>query len=127
MKAGVLAASPSVLRLMLSAPALPTTTSTGPSAALTPLVASVTATFCGNETAAENFRQTWLDYPIEIVKFDISDYKETELFFQKFDREKKSLEVLVNNAGIRKDTVALAMGQVISSSGPLASSHALEP
>ncbi|MEI6422993.1 MAG: SDR family NAD(P)-dependent oxidoreductase, partial [Lentisphaerota bacterium] len=67
--------------------------------------ASVTATFCGNETAAENFRRTWLNHPLDVVKFDISDYQETELFFQKFDKENKSLEVLVNNAGIRKDNV----------------------
>ena len=67
--------------------------------------ASVTATFFGNEKAAENFRQTWLDFPLSVVKFDVSNYNETELFFQKFDKEKKSLEVLVNNAGIRKDNV----------------------
>jgi 3-oxoacyl-[acyl-carrier protein] reductase len=67
--------------------------------------ASVTATFCGNETAAENFRRAWLNHPLEVVKFDISDYQETELFFQKFDRGNKSLEVLVNNAGIRRDNV----------------------
>ncbi|MCX6983455.1 MAG: 3-oxoacyl-ACP reductase FabG [Lentisphaerae bacterium] len=67
--------------------------------------ASVIATFFGNETAAGNFRQSWANYPLEVVKFDISDYNEAELFFQKFDREKKSLEVLVNNAGIRKDNV----------------------
>jgi 3-oxoacyl-[acyl-carrier protein] reductase len=67
--------------------------------------ATVTATFFGNENAAENFKQSWPDYPLEIAKFDISDYKEAELFFQRFDKDNKSLEVLVNNAGIRKDNV----------------------
>jgi 3-oxoacyl-[acyl-carrier protein] reductase len=67
--------------------------------------ASVTATYFGNDNAAESFRQAWANYPLEVVKFDISDYGEAEMFFQKFDREKKSLEVLVNNAGIRKDSV----------------------
>ncbi len=67
--------------------------------------ASVTATYHGNQSAADKMKQSWAGHPLEIVKFDISDYSQTEAFFKEYDAGHKSLEVLVNNAGIRRDSV----------------------
>ncbi|HBC89745.1 MAG TPA: beta-ketoacyl-ACP reductase [Lentisphaeria bacterium] len=67
--------------------------------------ASVTAIFHGNQAAADQLKQAWAGHPLEIVKFDISDYSQAESFYKEYDAKHKSLEVLVNNAGIRKDNV----------------------
>ncbi len=67
--------------------------------------AKVTAVFAGNEVAAEEMSMAWKSYPFYTEKLDISDYKAVESFFDKFDKANDSLEVLVNNAGIRRDGV----------------------
>jgi 3-oxoacyl-[acyl-carrier protein] reductase len=65
----------------------------------------VVATYASNEKAAEEFKKTWKDYPLELAKFDVSDYSQAEQFFNEFDKNNDSLQVLVNSAGIRKDNV----------------------
>ncbi len=67
--------------------------------------AKVTAIFAGNEEAATSLKKEWEGYPLETVKLDVSNYTDVEAFFDKFDKENNSLEVLVNSAGIRKDGV----------------------
>jgi 3-oxoacyl-[acyl-carrier protein] reductase len=63
------------------------------------------ATHAGNEKAAMEFKEIWKDHPLELAKFDVSDYSQVEEFFNEFDKKNDSLQVLVNNAGIRKDNV----------------------
>lgn len=67
--------------------------------------ANVTAIYVGNDTAADDLKNKWSDHPLTTEKLDISDYKSVEAFFDRFDKQHDSLEVLVNNAGIRKDGV----------------------
>jgi len=67
--------------------------------------ATVLATYVGNENAAEICRQEWADYTFELIKFDISNYAACEKFFSEYDQQHDFLEVLVNNAGIRRDGV----------------------
>ena len=67
--------------------------------------ANVLATYSGNKEAAdaflEEFRQ--FDGQVSISCFDVSNYEQSEKFFDELPFEK--LDVLVNNAGIRKDNV----------------------
>lgn len=65
----------------------------------------VVATYSSNEKAAGEFKEAWKDYPLELAKFDVSDYSQAENFFNEFDKKNDSLQVLINNAGIRKDSV----------------------
>lgn len=67
--------------------------------------ACVIAGYLGNEKAASDLKNWWADYPLDLAKFDVSNYNEVEKFFHGFDKKYPSLEVLVNNAGIRKDNV----------------------
>lgn len=67
--------------------------------------AAVTAIYAGNDVAAAELLKTCESYPLIVEKLDISDYKAVEAFFEKYDKDNDSLEVLVNNAGIRKDGV----------------------
>ena len=73
--------------------------------------ASVTAVYAGNVAAAEELQKNWREYPLTVEKLDISDYKAVEAFFNKYDNDHDSLEVLVNNAGIRMDGVVGMMPQ----------------
>lgn len=65
----------------------------------------VTAVFAGNETAADEFRNSWAGFPLETVRLDVSDYAAVEKFYREYDKTHSSLEVLVNCAGIRRDSV----------------------
>ena len=67
--------------------------------------AKVIAIYAGNNSAAKEMLDVWKDFPFKTVQLDISDYSAVESFFDKFDKENDSLEVLINNAGIRKDGV----------------------
>ncbi|OGV52068.1 MAG: beta-ketoacyl-ACP reductase [Lentisphaerae bacterium GWF2_52_8] len=67
--------------------------------------ASVIASYLGNAEAAAAFQRDWKDYPLELARFDVSDYKQVEDFFTQFDKSHPQLHVLVNNAGIRKDNI----------------------
>ena len=67
--------------------------------------ASVVAIYAGNDKAADDLREAKKGYPLTTEKLDISDYSAVEAFFDDFDKKHDSLEVLVNNAGIRRDGV----------------------
>ncbi len=67
--------------------------------------ATVIATYTSNKEKAEEFLNNHKDLPLEIVKFDVSDYNQVENFYTSFDKKYDKLDVLVNNAGIRKDNV----------------------
>ena len=67
--------------------------------------AKVTAIFAGNQEAADAMVKEWEGYPLKTEKLDIGDYDAAEAFFDRFDKENESLEVIVNNAGIRRDGV----------------------
>ncbi len=67
--------------------------------------ANVLATYGGNTEAAEKFVAENAEYKdqISLASFDVSKYDEVEKFFD--DLPFESLEVVVNNAGIRKDSI----------------------
>lgn len=73
--------------------------------------AFVTATFNGNFEAAEKFSAKMSDYStrLELRKFDVSDPSQVEEFFKSYEERHPSLEILINNSGIRKDNLVPLM------------------
>lgn len=71
----------------------------------------VIVTYSANEAAAEQFRQDNRQCAenIDIRKCDVTKYEEVEEFFGYIDTKYGSFEVLVNNAGVRKDSVLAMM------------------
>lgn len=69
--------------------------------------ATVIATYAGNTQAAEAFKAKHADKPLSIARFDVSDDKAVEAFFA--DYKFPSLEVLINNSGIRRDGIIASM------------------
>lgn len=69
--------------------------------------ARVHATYSGNVTAAESFSKTQKTLPgsLTLHKFDVGDYQAVEAFFAELDQTEERIDVLINNAGIRKDAV----------------------
>lgn len=67
--------------------------------------AAVTAVYASNDAAAEALLDEWKGRPLTVEKLDIADYAAVEAFFDAYDKRNDSLEVLVNNAGIRRDSV----------------------
>lgn len=69
--------------------------------------ATVVATYAGNQAAAEAFaaRQAAHAGRLHLRAFDVGDYAAAEEFFRWFDTIAPRLEILVNNAGIRRDSV----------------------
>lgn len=74
--------------------------------------ARVIVTYSLNNAAAEKFRNENSENTsnIDIQKCNVADYESVEHLFQYIDQKYGGIEILVNNAGIRKDAV-LAMMQ----------------
>jgi 3-oxoacyl-[acyl-carrier protein] reductase len=73
--------------------------------------ARVIVTYSSNEAAAAKFKQENNQYAenIDVQKCDVAKYNEVENFFEYIDKKYEGFEVLVNNAGIRKDAVLAMM------------------
>lgn len=73
--------------------------------------ATVIATYSGNDEAAMKFKEKFSLYGDKLVlkKFNVAKTSEVEAFFNDYEKEFPSLDVLVNNAGIRKDQIVASM------------------
>jgi len=75
--------------------------------------ATVIATYAGNDDAANNFKDKYSQYGEKLIlkKFNVSNTNEVEAFFNDLEKTFPSLEVLVNNAGIRRDNIVASMSE----------------
>jgi 3-oxoacyl-[acyl-carrier protein] reductase len=75
--------------------------------------ATVIATYSGNDEAARNFKEEHSLYGEKLIlrKFNVSQSSEVESFFKEYESLFPSLEVLVNNAGIRRDNIVASMSE----------------
>jgi len=73
--------------------------------------ATVIATYSGNDEAARNFKEKFAAFGNKLVlkKFNVQKTSEVEAFFAEYEKEFPSLEILVNNAGIRRDSIIPSM------------------
>jgi 3-oxoacyl-[acyl-carrier protein] reductase len=73
--------------------------------------AKVIVTYSSNEAAAEQFKQDNSQFAenMDIRKLDVTKYEDVEELFKYVDTKYERFEVLVNNAGIRKDSVLAMM------------------
>ena len=64
-----------------------------------------------NEAATEQFNQDNSEFAenIDIQMCDVAKYEDVEKFFEYVDKKYEGFEILVNNAGIRKDAVLAMM------------------
>ncbi|MCI5223243.1 MAG: SDR family NAD(P)-dependent oxidoreductase, partial [Candidatus Electrothrix sp. AR4] len=71
--------------------------------------ASVIGMYSGNEAAAEEFfTSSAVEDRLQLHKVDVSDYQAVESFYQQVEEQFDTIDILINNAGIRRDA-ALAM------------------
>lgn len=75
--------------------------------------ATVVATYSGNDEAARNFKEKLSLYGNKLVlkKFNVADSTQVETFFKEYETEFPSLEILINNAGIRRDQIVATMNE----------------
>jgi 3-oxoacyl-[acyl-carrier protein] reductase len=75
--------------------------------------ATVVATYSGNDEAARNFKEKLSLYGDKLVlrRFDVADAAAVEAFFREYETLFPSLEVLVNNAGIRRDNIVASLAE----------------
>jgi 3-oxoacyl-[acyl-carrier protein] reductase len=73
--------------------------------------ANVIATYAGNDEAANVFKEKHSIYGDKLIlkKFNVASTSEVESFFADYEKSFPSLEILVNNAGIRKDNIIASM------------------
>ena len=67
--------------------------------------ARVIVTYSSDDTAAQNFKESDSTGLLEVVKCDVSSYVEVENFFNDLEEKKMAVDVLINNAGVRRDSV----------------------
>ena len=75
--------------------------------------ATVIATYAGNDEAAQVFKEKLSEYGPKLIlkKFNVANTLEVETFFTEYDQTYPSLEVLINNAGIRRDNIVASMSE----------------
>ena len=74
--------------------------------------ATVIATYAGNTTAAESFKETNEHKErLKLAKFDVSDSKACSDFFENITKDYEQIHVLINNAGIRQDALGASMSE----------------
>ncbi|MBA2403143.1 MAG: SDR family oxidoreductase [Bdellovibrionales bacterium] len=73
--------------------------------------ATVVATYAGNDEAAKSFKEKLSLYGDKLMlkKFNVANSSEVESFFAEYEKQFPSLEILVNNAGIRRDNIVASM------------------
>jgi 3-oxoacyl-[acyl-carrier protein] reductase len=73
--------------------------------------ATVIATYSVNDASANEFKNKNEQYTprLDVQKYDVSSSKEVKDFFKYLDEKYSSLEVLVNNSGIRQDALMALM------------------
>lgn len=73
--------------------------------------AKVIATYSGNEQNALAFKESLgkLADGLTLKKFDVASFNECEKFFGELETEGTEVQILVNNAGIRRDNIAASM------------------
>ncbi len=73
--------------------------------------ARVIVTYTSNDEEARKFKVDNSKYTgkIDTYKFNVADYGEVEVFYKKIEKDYEKVDVLVNNAGIRKDSVLAMM------------------
>jgi 3-oxoacyl-[acyl-carrier protein] reductase len=73
--------------------------------------ATVIATYAGNDEAAHVFKEKHSLYGEKLIlkKFNVASSSDVENFFSEYEKSFPSLEILVNNAGIRKDNIIASM------------------
>jgi 3-oxoacyl-[acyl-carrier protein] reductase len=69
--------------------------------------AKVIASYSSNEAAAEHFRQENAQHAgrLDLRRFNVANYEEVEAFYRHVEEKHGGFEVLVSNAGVRKDSV----------------------
>ena len=75
--------------------------------------ATVIATYAGNDEAAQVFKEKHSLYGEKLIlkKFNVASTSDVENFFSEYEKSFPSLEILVNNAGIRKDNIIASMSE----------------
>ena len=73
--------------------------------------AHVIATYASNDQAAEEFKSEYPQYSENLItkKFDVSKPESCELFFDEISGQFEQIHILVNNSGIRKDSLGASM------------------
>lgn len=73
--------------------------------------ATVVATYASNVTAAQQFKEKFSIYgdKLQLAQFNVCDATAVENFFADYEKKFPTLEVLVNNSGIRKDNIIASM------------------
>lgn len=72
--------------------------------------ATVIGTYRGNKEAADRFQSNCQNAEkLSLKAFDIGQYSEVERFYAEIEEVAPSIDVLVNNGGIRRDAVAAMM------------------
>ncbi len=74
--------------------------------------ATVIATYIGNDERANAFKSDLgpLSEKLDLMKFDVSISDEVIDFYSEVDKKYPNIHVLVNNSGIRKDSLMATMG-----------------
>ncbi len=75
--------------------------------------ATVIGIYAGNEEAANRFQEECLPFndKLQLHKCDVADGAQVQKFFKKIEEQFDTIDILINNAGIRRDKLLALMDQ----------------
>ncbi|MBF0197058.1 MAG: SDR family NAD(P)-dependent oxidoreductase, partial [Planctomycetes bacterium] len=75
--------------------------------------ATLIGTYHSNHQAAEDFKKEAGDLAdnCDLYSFDVASYKDVENFYQECEQKHSAIDILINNSGIRKDSVLAMMSE----------------
>jgi 3-oxoacyl-[acyl-carrier protein] reductase len=70
---------------------------------------TVVGTYGSDKEEAERFQQQWAKNKLHLVRCDVADHAQVQRFYLDFEARFENLDILINNAGVRRDAIVALM------------------
>ncbi len=69
----------------------------------------VVGVYGSSQEEAEKFQKLWPEDQLQLLCCNVADHEQVARFYQEFESRYETLDILINNAGVRKDAIVALM------------------
>lgn len=70
---------------------------------------SVFGIYGSNDEEAEKFQDSWPNHRLHLTRCNVADHEGVQQFYQDLESRIEALDILINNAGVRRDAIVALM------------------